>query len=796
MARQSSTFIGLGIALVVIAGSVVVLLDSPQNDRRADDQDTTETSSSETTPEEPPADASSQAPGAPQDVVNQIVAERRNLDETVWSDEVKAQKFEEPFIDLWDKMRSSEDQIADLAGFSFEDLTIGLPGEPKQHDHAIDSYRCDNGTMKFDPEQWKSWLADWKASGLRIFQTEWHHSIFEPDDESPRSVVSFVLHVVNDNTNDWYSIRGKLAVAWKPLTSPTDTPEARSIETTDVAILHRQADPIFKEAAVLGINSRSRLLLITYDVDGDGLSELLSPSENVLYRNRGDFKFEPEQLFDVPPSSPNFAGVLADFTGDGNPDFMGSGADGVTFLYTADETGHFSAAPVSVHHADDVHEPTVITAGDIDADGDLDVWIGQYKTPYRDGQMPTPYFDANDGFPAYLLRNEGNGTFVDVTEDSGLTAKRNRRTYSASLADVDNDRDLDLVVVSDFSGIDVYTNDGTGHFTDVTDSRIDNRHAFGMSLTFSDYDADANLDFFMTGMSSTTAMRLHAMGLGQEEYEEHQSNRPEMGYGNRLYLAKESDFHQAPFNSDVARTGWSWGSTSFDFDNDGDRDIFVANGHKSQRTAKDYCTSFWCHDIYTGTSTSNPELNQFFQINSKMNFGVQGISWNGFEHNALMMNEDGRSFQRVEFLAGVASEFDSRNVISDDMNGDGRVDLVVLCREPINRSRHIYVMQNNNITEGNWIGVRLDGTSRSGFGARVTVRTPDRDHVAAIVSGDSYVSQHAEVAHFGLGSTTQVDEIEITWPDGAHVTISGPEINQYHRIQASDIVAAAEPEGP
>ena len=180
----------------------------------------------------------------------------------------------------------------------------------------------------------------------------------------------------------------------------------------------------------------------------------------------------------------------------------------------------------------------------------------------------------NDGFRAFLLENDGQGVFRDITDSAGLTTKRRRRTYSGSLVDLDDDRDLDLVVVSDFSGVDVYTNDGSGKFTDVTDERIDKRHAFGMSLSIADYNLDAKIDFFMTGMSSTTARRLHQMGLGRKGFDQHQASRPEMGYGNRMYLANGSNFQQAAFNNQVARTGWSWGSTSFDFDNDGDRESF------------------------------------------------------------------------------------------------------------------------------------------------------------------------------------------------------------------------------
>ena len=95
---------------------------------------------------------------------------------------------------------------------------------------------------------------------------------------------------------------------------------------------------------------------------------------------------------------------------------------------------------------------------------DLDLFIGQWKAPYIGGSMPTPYYNANDGYPDYLLRNEGDGTFVNITNNSGLSKKSNRRTFSASLVDLDFDQDLDLIVVADFSGLDLYINDGKGTF--------------------------------------------------------------------------------------------------------------------------------------------------------------------------------------------------------------------------------------------------------------------------------------------------------------------------------------------
>ena len=85
-----------------------------------------------------------------------------------------------------------------------------------------------------------------------------------------------------------------------------------------------------------------------------------------------------------------------------------------------------------------------------------------------------------------------------------------------------------------------------------------------------------------------------------------------LGYGNRLFLGGDKGLSQAPYNDLLARTGWSWGCTAFDFDNDGDEDLYIANGHLSRKSCKDYCTTFWRHDIYTGGSKEDPLLKTFF----------------------------------------------------------------------------------------------------------------------------------------------------------------------------------------
>ena len=122
--------------------------------------------------------------------------------------------------------------------------------------------------------------------------------------------------------------------------------------------------------------------------------------------------------------------------------------------------------------------------------------------------MPTPFDDANDGYPAFLMINDGRGVFSDQTSASGLSSKAFRRTYSGSLVDLDRDRDLDLVVVSDFAGMDVYENDGFGRFVDRTLPWLGVSKGFGMGHLIRDLNRDGLLDLWMIGMHSPTADRM------------------------------------------------------------------------------------------------------------------------------------------------------------------------------------------------------------------------------------------------------------------------------------------------
>jgi len=135
----------------------------------------------------------------------------------------------------------------------------------------------------------------------------------------------------------------------------------------------------------------------------------------------------------------------------------------------------------------------------------------------------------------------------------------------------------------------------------------------------------------------------------------------------------------------------------------------------------------------------------------------------------------------------VALELDSRNVVADDLDGDGRVDLIVTSFGQWPEARQTLRVYKSVISDGgNWIGFRFreEGQGRSPVGLMVTLHYDGRSAVRQIVTGDSYRSQQSNTVHFGLGTAGRVDSAEIRWPNGQTVTVREPAVNRYHTIRA------------
>ena len=138
-------------------------------------------------------------------------------------------------------------------------------------------------------------------------------------------------------------------------------------------------------------------------------------------------------------------------------------------------------------------------------------------------------------------------------------------------------------------------------------------------------------------------------------------------------------------------------------------------------------------------------------------------------------------------MAGVALEQDSRNVVSDDLDGDGRVDLVVTTFEVWPEVKETLQVYKNAISDGgHWIGFRFreEAGKLSPAGVQITIHYQNHAAIRQIVTGDSFRSQHANTVHFGLGEADRVDSVEIKWPNGQAITMREPSVDRYYTIQA------------
>ncbi|HEX7861669.1 MAG TPA: VCBS repeat-containing protein [Verrucomicrobiae bacterium] len=667
-----------------------------------------------------------------------------------WKPELEAQQRLRTITALWDAINHSTNKLATaLNRFSPRELLLPTLGAPVELPHNI---RVSQAILtRNDPAPYSRLLE--LSAGWQLDQCEFRFISINPD------TFYTALHLTNPRTQTRAILEGNVLVEF----SASNT--LQRVDASRLELRTRSGAPAFAEMfhAAVPPPAGSYFIdpLIVWDLNSDGQLEVILAAANVVIRRTPEGTWTPDRF--VPQDlGLIFTALLGDFSGNGTTDLLTVKFEGI-YLYEGSVDGTFITAPHLVWSAQPrLRYPQAFTAGDVDRDGDLDLFIGQYKVPFENGQMPFPYFNANDGFPSFLLANDGTGNFADITQRAGLAAKRARRAYSASLVDLDSDSDLDLLLVSDFAGLDFFENNGEREnlrFTDATTKRFDQTAALGMAHSFADFNRDGLLDIIMIGMNSPLADRLESARLTRPYDAPDHGKRAALTHGNRLYFGTtDGRFVQTDLSQQVARTGWSWGSAAGDLDNDGYPELYVVNGHASRASTEDYEKEFWLHDIYVGTSQENSLADAYFR--QKLTAGRQANhTYGGHERNRLFLNQSGTNFVEAAHLYGVALPQDCRNTASIDLDNDGRLDLVVTTFEEFPEVRQTVRFFRNKLES---IGRHATGTLRdikkTGLGGRLVAKDQAgvvMTNAFTFVSGESYRTQTAPTIQLGIGNAAE-----------------------------------------
>jgi hypothetical protein len=430
---------------------------------------------------------------------------------------------------------------------------------------------------------------------------------------------------------------------------------------------------------------------------------------------------------------------------------------------------------------------------DYDNDGWRDLLVVRFGTPL-------------------LYHNEHNGTFKDVTAQSGITKFGN--TIAAIAFDYDNDGRLDLLFGNYFKpanlldlkdphvlpndldnavnggGVTLWKGDGKGHFVDVTEKAGLSHHTgWTLDVGHGDFNNDGLQDIYLAcdygpdklfmnnGDGTFKDVSEKAIGIDTRK-----GMNVDVGdYDNDgwldIYVTNITDEYMKECNmlwhnnadgtfTDLSRetgtceTLWGWAAKFGDYDNDGLLDLFVVNGLRSAGP-----------DNYIPVLVNlitKPGVD-FTDVRLWPNIG--NMTWSGYQKKKFFRNLDGHSFKEMSADAGVDNDMDGRGIGVGDFDNDGRLDFY-----QTNADQESLLYRNVSPAAGHWVELKLVGTksNRDAIGARVTLKTAERSMIREVDGGNGYAGQSSQRVHFGLGAATRIVSLTVRWPSGTVQNVTAP----------------------
>ena len=475
---------------------------------------------------------------------------------------------------------------------------------------------------------------------------------------------------------------------------------------------------------------------LDFDIDGDWDLYLVNCQgedniTNSLYENLGNGKFIKVNNSGTEDDGEGMAVSIADYNNDGYPDIFITNYGNFKLLRNNGNKTFSNISETAFPEGIKDWWYGGSTWGDYDLDGDLDLYVSGYVDFSRRPQYTSLRFPMDfGGLPNTLYRNNGDETFTDVTPSISVLTDASRKSMQAIFHDFNEDGFPDLFVANDTDANGFYLNRGDGTFKIFSGPSGLSTTDGSMGVAIGDMNKDGLTDLVYTNYAAevnTLAYLIDNISAND----------------GKLRNAVFTHSFDSPMVHKLSWPKISWGPGLFDFDNDGDLDLFFANGH------------------------------------------LNSVSGDNRQSNLLFENDGKGYFADITSNSGVLSTGKRihRGALFADYDNDGKVDIYVTVNGQqvedgkgnnvfdANQGKGI-LFHNETSTKNNWLKIRLEGkvSNRDGFGALVSVFINNDEYKQSLISGQGYFSSNAKELYFGLKDANKVDRIDVSWPSGIKQT--------------------------
>jgi len=524
------------------------------------------------------------------------------------------------------------------------------------------------------------------------------------------------------------------------------------------------------------------------DVNNDGLSDIYfssNMSKNKLYLNQGGFSFEDVSSQAMVEGERTWStGVcMVDVNADGwldiyvcnSGDVAGEQKENELFINQKD--GSFLEQAKAYGLADQGYS-THAAFFDYDKDGDLDMYL--LNNSYRAISSFNPKINIRNKRDEVggdkLFRND-NGKYIDISEAAGIYGSEIGFGLGVTVGDIDQDGWDDIYISNDFFEKDyIYMNNRDGTFTEELESQMKSISVASMGADMADLNNDGYPEIFVTEMLPDDERRIKTKTTF-EDWDKYASNI-ENGYyhqftRNMLHLNnQDKTFSEIGRFAGVEASDWSWGALLADFNNDGLRDIFVANGINKDLTDQDFINYL-----------SNEETMRKMTAGNKVNYKeLIDVIPSEKIPNKMFINQGDLIFDDKAEELGVAQLSHSNGSAYGDLDNDGDLDLVV---NNVNMQAFVY---QNSTPKNNFIQFQFEGIGKNtmAIGTKVYVYSKKQTWYDQFMPTKGFQSSMDYKMHFGLDQENSVDSVKVIWPNAMEFIIESPEINKLHKLSQND----------